>query len=550
MMSVSLSGFYVKSILSAAILTAIAVGGAYSIGSEPTVLIIIAITALLASAISLIVIHSLFLGKLSTEAKQVQNGQIDKLELLPSLFGDIFSKRANEDDIGAKLSKSANDNAVAAAEVSYSADTLKTKLDTQVQEVSQIAQNSEEMTVTVQQSAQQAEIAAEMAIKARDTGASGQSALTDAMQNIRELNSQASETLVLIEQLNEKSLKIQDVTKVIEEIAEQTNLLALNAAIEAARAGDHGRGFAVVADEVRQLASRTASATGEVETIVDEIRAETKQVVSRIQTLSSDVEQGTAAMEAISDQLGGISEQSAEVETQISTIAEGARNNRVNLETIFTSLQTVRHELEESDGEVQQLARQAAALMEAAEYSNAVLATASDQNYHQQFYQIARETADQVTEAFESAINSGQINEAALFDRNYIPVQGTNPQLFNTQYDKFTDQVLPGIQEPALSRNPSMVYAISTDPNGYVATHNNQFANPPTGNYETDLVKCRSKRLFNDRTGARCGCHTNTMLLQTYKRDTGEIMHDLSVPIYINGRHWGGLRIGYWPDKS
>jgi methyl-accepting chemotaxis protein len=404
--------------------------------------------------------------------------------------------------------------------------------------------------VTVQQSAQQAEIAAEMAIQAKNTGAEGQAALTDAMQNIRELNSQAAETLVLIEQLNEKSLKIQDVTKVIEEIAEQTNLLALNAAIEAARAGDHGRGFAVVADEVRQLASRTASATGEVESIVDEIRAETQQVVSRIQTLSNDVEQGTAAMEQISAQLGGISEQSAEVEAQISTIAEGARNNRYNLETIFNSLQTVRNELEESDSEVQQLAKQASALMEAAEYSNAVLATASDQNYHQQFYQIARETADQISEVFERAISSGQINESGLFDRNYVPIEGTNPQKYTTQYDRFTDQALPGIQEPTLSRHPSLVYAIVTDPNGYIPTHNNQFAHPPCGDYDTDLVKSRSKRLFNDRTGARCGCHTNTMLLQTYKRDTGEIMHDLSVPIYVNGRHWGGLRIGYWPDKS
>ncbi len=548
-MSGSLSGFYVKSLFSAAVVTAIAVGGAFYSGADTTMLLIVAIASLLASGCSLLVIHSSLLGKLSREVQQVNAGETNRLELLPSLFGDIFSRNSSADDIGAKLSKSANDNAVSAAEVSFSADTLKTKLDTQVKEVSQIAQNSEEMTVTVQQSAQQAEIAADMAIQAKNTGVEGKQALTEAMSNIRELNSQAAETLVLIEQLNAKSLKIQDVTKVIEEIAEQTNLLALNAAIEAARAGDHGRGFAVVADEVRQLASRTASATGEVETIVDEIRAETQQVVSRIQTLSSDVEQGTSAMEEISDQLGGISEQSAEVEAQISTIAEGARNNRVNLETIFTSLQTVRHELEESDDEVQQLARQAAALMEAAEYSNAVLATASDQNYHQQFYQIARDTADQVTESFERAINSGQMTDASLFDRNYIPVQGTNPQKYHTQYDKFTDQVLPGIQEPALSKHQSMVYAIVTDPNGFVPTHNNQFANPPTGDFDTDLVKSRSKRLFNDRTGARCGCHTDTMLLQTYKRDTGEIMHDLSVPIFLNGRHWGGLRIGYWPDN-
>jgi methyl-accepting chemotaxis protein len=34
-------------------------------------------------------------------------------------------------------------------------------------------------------------------------------------------------------------------------------------------------------------------------------------------------------------------------------------------------------------------------------------------------------------------------------------------------------------------------------------------------------------------------------LIQTYKRDTGEIIHDLSVPIYVGGQQWGGFRIGY-----
>lgn len=34
-------------------------------------------------------------------------------------------------------------------------------------------------------------------------------------------------------------------------------------------------------------------------------------------------------------------------------------------------------------------------------------------------------------------------------------------------------------------------------------------------------------------------------LLQAYRRDTGEIVHDISSPIYVKGRHWGGFRIGY-----
>ncbi|WP_274534870.1 hypothetical protein [Salinivibrio kushneri] len=40
------------------------------------------------------------------------------------------------------------------------------------------------------------------------------------------------------------------------------------------------------------------------------------------------------------------------------------------------------------------------------------------------------------------------------------------------------------------------------------------------------------------------------MLLQTYKRDTGEVMHDLSVPLFVAGQHWGAVRMGYYPPVS
>ena len=146
---------------------------------------------------------------------------------------------------------------------------------------------------------------------------------------------------------------------------------------------------------------------------------------------------------------------------------------------------------------------------------------------------------------FEQAIRNGEISESSLFNFDYKLIPNTKPEKFSTTFDGFTDRQLPQIQEPILDSNPFIIYAGAVDVNGYFPTHNKKFSKPMTGDYETDLAHSRTKRIFNDATGIRCAKNTESFLLQTYKRDTGEVMHDLSVPIYVNNRHWGGFRVGY-----
>jgi methyl-accepting chemotaxis protein len=81
--------------------------------------------------------------------------------------------------------------------------------------------------------------------------------------------------------------------------------------------------------------------------------------------------------------------------------------------------------------------------------------------------------------------------------------------------------------------------------------HHSQFSLPPSGDYETDLVYSRNKRFFNntDTLVKRAKNSSEKYLLQTYTRDTGDIINDLSLPLFINGQHWGAYIVGIEPKK-
>ena len=306
----------------------------------------------------------------------------------------------------------------------------------------------------------------------------------------------------------------------------------------------------MVAGEFKELSEYTANATvqigNSIEDLSRDIDALVEQAKSSVDTakvLTKDAKGIEAKVSEIPSVLGNVAdnqrtivsvnrEMTSAVETlnsDINNLSDGVNRSVVNIQDASVELDALRSASEKMIGATVKLG-----------------VSTADTKYINEVQKVAK----RIALAIEEGIRTGEVSEEDMFDRDYMDIPGTNPVQVETRYNSFLDKILPPIQEPLLEFSDRVVFCAAVDVNGYLPTHNDKFSHPQRLNdVAWNTANCRNRRIFNDRVGLNAGRNTEKFLLQAYRRDMGNdtfaLMKDLSAPIYVNGKHWGGVRLAY-----
>ncbi|QDJ47600.1 methyl-accepting chemotaxis protein [Bordetella hinzii] len=365
--------------------------------------------------------------------------------------------------------------------------------------------------------------------------------LREVGSRIARMNAQMAEFGQVVEQLTGRARSVSDISRQIKGIAMQTQLLALNAGVEAARAGEAGRGFAVVASEVGRLAERVNAATSEISTHGSEMLALAEATGQRTTALRGDAHASGEVLGRTQDDFtrfvqdfDGMNHQVGEV---VRAIAEVDQTNHamsqevLRLATLGADVQT---RVAAMSGEVDRIRRQTESVQE-------VLAGMRTGNTA---FDALCEAVTRFRDEAAALLREARAHGLDVFDRHYQRIPGSDPARYHTAYDRGIDDGLTGLLDEVLASVPGAIYTILVDANGYAPAHNSRYSHAPTGERQVDIARVRHKRIFDDPVGARLAANTGNLLFQTYPRDTGEIVNDVSVPVFVEGQHWGAVRIG------
>ena len=335
----------------------------------------------------------------------------------------------------------------------------------------------------------------------------------------------------------------------IEDIAETTNILALNATIEAMRAGEAGRTFAVVASEVKSLANDTRKATIEISSTVDALSEEAALVIGRIEEGAQASGEAKESVAQIETTISGVGDLVEEVDKQNDVIARstGTISSHVDevqkvLTTYDAAARTNEEQLYGAHKRMEELEMTASEM-----FDSIVHAGLSPQDSI--MVDKAQGLAKEVAKTLEDAIASGELTSQQVFDQDYQLIPGSNPQRFRNGMSGWADRVWQPMLDRETNADPKIQAVACTDSKGFLPTHLSEKSREPTGDIAHDTQFCRNGRILFEPIDQKAKASTAPYMMAVYRQEgdgtTYEVVRNVYVPIYVNGKRWGDYEMAY-----
>lgn len=343
--------------------------------------------------------------------------------------------------------------------------------------------------------------------------------------------------------------QVQRVTAGIDSIARTTNMLALNAAIEAERAGAAGRTFAVVAAEVKKLAQDTRGAT-------EEISATVASLAHEAETFVAEIGAGVAKSRAAQSSFGKVNDTVAEVARIVEMVEQQSDGIARSTSLIHDNAIRVKDELggfaREARANGSQLIDAQKKMTEMELLSNSMF----DQLVHsgfahddQRYVELAVGARDEIQNLIDGAISRGELSMADVFDTDYRPIPGSNPQRFDNRFADWADRFIQPVVDRVTDSEAAIEGSVCSDVNGYLPTHQSARSKPPKPNDpEWNDRNCRNRRILADETTMRAVKSDASFMMAVYQLDRGNealMVKNVFAPLWVNGKRWGNFEIAY-----
>ncbi|MBI5441242.1 MAG: methyl-accepting chemotaxis protein [Deltaproteobacteria bacterium] len=226
--------------------------------------------------------------------------------------------------------------------------------DRQTTGVKEVRAAVAQIAAGVERIASSASEAQEIAERNVREGNEGMDAVRRTALAMKKMNGVIQSSNNAIGKLHERSADIRGMFKIMEDIAAQTSLLALNASIIAAQAGAQGTAFGIVANNVRDLAAKSKSATGEIQSVIEAITEEMVAAATLAQATLREASESSALSEkagtAIASMVGGI-RQSADLLGKVSGICGSQRDFAASVVGSVATLERTTDQLKEATRE-------------------------------------------------------------------------------------------------------------------------------------------------------------------------------------------------------